>query len=74
MKLFHLNQKEYSDFTTPDKVNQMLISGYTEQQTRGLAKINEIGYRDNKQQWTSSHATCKEIILPENNARVFLVS
>lgn len=74
MKLFQLDQKKYSDFTTPDRVNTMLISAETEQQARKLAEQNEMENRDGEQLWTSDHATCIEITLPEDTAGVYWVS
>lgn len=74
MKLYRLDQNEYSDFTKPDRINLMLISAETEEQARGLAEQNELVYRDGEQKWTPEHAACKEITLPEDSAMVFLVS
>jgi hypothetical protein len=74
MKLFLLTQKTYSDFTTPDRVNLMLISAETEQEARALAEADEMEHRDGEQLWTAEHASCEEIALPEKTARVFFVS
>ncbi|MGZ4968065.1 MAG: hypothetical protein ACXV8O_01500 [Methylobacter sp.] len=74
MRLFRLDQKHYHDFTTPDRVNLMLISAESESQARELAESNEMEFRDGEQLWDEEHATCSEIKLPESQAGVFIVS
>lgn len=57
MQLFILQQNDFYDFTTPDKVNTMIVRAENIEHARTLAQNNEEECRDGEQRWDSKHAS-----------------
>jgi hypothetical protein len=74
MNLYQLTQDQHSDFTTPDRVNTMLVFAESKEQARAIAEKSELEHRDGEQIWTADHAKCDLIDIDTADAGVLLTS
>jgi len=61
MQLWILQQNEYYDFTTPDKVNTMIVRAESAELARGLAQKSEDENRDGDQKWDADNASISSL-------------
>ena len=61
MQLFILQQNEFYDFMTPDKVNTMIVRAENIEHARIIAQDNDAEHRDGDQLWDSKHASIEPL-------------